>query len=536
MSPLKPGPEQSRGRTDSQNSDGTASDARPEAGRLDFGRDTRRFFETSLDLLAVSTTDGEFVDVNPRFEEVLGWSHDQLTSRPFIEFVHPDDREATLACLEKHETGDGTVRGFVNRYECEDGDYVWLEWQSRIYEEDGLIYASARNITDLRRARRQKRRLQEQALRAHQLESISELAGGIAHKFNNRLTTIVGNAGLLSQKTDDDELASRLDAILNAANEANELTQQLLAYAGEEQVERQPNDLSEVVKSTDKLIHSIVAEDVSVAFDLKPSLPTVSLDPARIRQVLMNLVTNANDAMPDGGKISVRTTTRAYDPADLQADPHQSELGAGEFVVLEISDTGEGMEPDIQDRMFEPFFTTKFVGRGVGLAATLGIVRAHDGSILVDSETGSGSGSTVSVLLPAADASSPFDVNPGLDRVPDGTVLVADDYSAVSLIRRTLSRPGIEVRGAKSDTALFSEVERDEEWLAVVIDPMHPRFREMRVVERLTEFFGSDVPIIASTVRQSSEGPSHADIQVADAVLEKPYTAKQLVSVLSRVT
>lgn len=498
---------------------------------VDFSPETERFFETSLDLLAISTTDGHFIDVNPRFEEVLGWSRKELTSRPFLEFVHPEDRDATRACLENNQTGDRTIRGFVNRYQCADGSYVWLKWQSRMFEDDDYIYASARDVTDLRRARIEKQRLQEQTLRAHQLESVSELAGGIAHEFNNRLTTIIGHAGLLADEVDAPDLEQRISAIEHAAGEAEELCRQLLTYAGEDELERQPENLSAIVRSSNRLLESIASDDTSIRYDLDESLTPASVDPAQMRRVAMNLVANADDAIIGSGGITISTYEKTFDRNSLDDNVYGSELEAGQYTVLEVSDTGSGMETEVQERMFEPFFTTKFLGRGVGLAATLGIVRAHNGTIVVDSEPGDGS--RMSVLLPIHTGKTPDTEHHRTDQLPTGSILVADDFSAVSLVRRALSDTEIDVKTASTDTGLFNFIDKHDDWLAVLIDPLHPQFREIRVVKRLIERLRHQTPVIASTIRPSSTGPTRGDVELADHVLEKPYTVGQLTEALT---
>ncbi|MFB6372869.1 MAG: FAD-dependent oxidoreductase, partial [Bradymonadaceae bacterium] len=214
-------------------------------------QEAKRLFEVALDLLCVADPDGYFLQVNPAFEDVLGYTEDELLSRPIINFVHPDDRERTVAALEQLGRQED-VTGFSNRYICKDGSIVWLEWQARAYSDGERIYASARNITDLKRARRERDRLEVKFQEAQKLESVALLAGGIAHDFNNLLTTILGNTGLILMDLDDDNpLHDRAESIQRSASTAADLCEQLLAYAGKGQFDVQPADLSAIVRETD---------------------------------------------------------------------------------------------------------------------------------------------------------------------------------------------------------------------------------------------------------------------------------------------
>ena len=247
---------------------------------------------------------------------------------------------------------------------------------------------------------------------AQKLESLGVLAGGIAHDFNNLLMAILGNADLaLLWLPPDSPAESKLREIEAAARRAADLCRQMLAYSGKAQFATQPVNLSTVADEMAGLFKVSISENAALRCDLPAHLPSIEADAAQLRQVIMNLITNASEALNEGsGTISISTGQitchRAY-LADLDAGAN---LAEGDYVFLEVSDTGCGMDADTRARMFEPFFTTKFPGRGLGLAAVLGIVRAHHGAVKVRSEPERGA--SVTILFPVRKPTSP-------NRVPD---------------------------------------------------------------------------------------------------------------------
>jgi PAS domain S-box-containing protein len=344
-------------------------------------RELERVFALSLDLLCIAGTDGYFRQVNPAFRRTLGYSEEELLASPFVDFVHPDDRDGTLAVLEELARG-ADVLEFENRYLCKDGSERWLEWTATPVPREGLIYAAARDVTDRRRA-------EEQLRQAQKMEAVGRLAGGIAHDFNNVLTAIDGYSGFLVEALEDDEQL-RADAleIRQAVARASALTRQLLTFSRRQVLQPRVVELNEIVRGAEPLLRRLIGEDVEIRTHLAAGPTAVHADPGQLEQVVINLAVNARDAMPGGGRLTIAT-----------------ESNGTENVALTVSDTGEGMDSTTRRHIFEPFFTTKEHGKGtgLGLATVYGIVEQSGGTIDVTSDPGEGS--TFRVVLPAAAAS-----------------------------------------------------------------------------------------------------------------------------------
>jgi signal transduction histidine kinase/CHASE1-domain containing sensor protein/CheY-like chemotaxis protein len=328
----------------------------------------------------------------------------------------------------------------------------------------------------------ERRRLEEQVQNAQRVESLGMLAGGVAHDFNNLLMGITGGVAMLEGLVAHDEgAASALALIDRGATRAAELTRQLLAYAGRGRVEVGAVVLGVLVTDLVPLLEAAVGRRVSLAVTIDPDTPAVEADPTQLRQVVFNLVLNAADAMVEGGAIRLDVGRRRYDRGQLASAPQAHELPAGDYVVLAVADTGTGMSPETRQRIFDPFFTTKLTGRGLGLAAVLGIVRAHRGGILVDSAVGRGT--TVTVLLspsaaPAAqavarDAAAPAVAVAGGLR---GRVLVVDDEpmardAAGEMLRRVGFEP---IPAADGRAALAVLAEETASFVAALVDLTMP--------------------------------------------------------------
>ena len=338
------------------------------------------------------------------------------------------------------------------------------------YIETGLVYAAElilvagfcrvmfalrMNVIDLKaeqkrlqeeqvahqRAQEQSRRLEQQLLEAQKMESIGRLAGGVAHDFNNMLTPILAYAEMLEYDLEPGNPGRlRLDEISAAAKRARDLTRQLLAFARKQTLEMKPLNLNEIIIGFEKMLRSSLREDIGVHVHLSPSLGNLAGDAGQIEQVIMNLVLNAQDAMPHGGTLVIETAEVLLD--ETYAREHEG-VTPGPHVLLLVSDTGEGMDKETCDRIFEPFFTTKTLGRGVGLglSTTHGIVKQHQGSIWVYSEPGKGT--TFKVYFPRTETPSVPVESAKASNKPlhgSGTVLVAEDNEQVRTLAGTMLR------------------------------------------------------------------------------------------------
>ncbi|HEY4299796.1 MAG TPA: PAS domain S-box protein [Candidatus Didemnitutus sp.] len=349
------------------------------------------------------------------------------------------------------------------------------------------------DITELKNVEQARQQIEKKLLETQKLESLGVLAGGIAHDFNNLLTGILGNAGLARmERPSGPEGHDYLEQIERAAMRAAELCKQMLAYSGKGTFVIQKVDLNALLEETTQLLQISVSKRATLRFNLARPLPSVQADPTQIRQVVMNLVINASEALDERpGAISLATGVIQADEAYLAGTDFSGTLTPGTYAYMEVSDNGVGMEPTVLQRIFEPFFTTKFTGRGLGLAAVLGIVRGHKGAIRVFSERGQGT--TFRVLLPAvAGAADPLAVRAAPAGIwhGSGRVLVVDDEEAVRKVAaRLLEKLGFAVDiAADGQEALVLFESAAEDYAVVLLDQTMPRmdgeetFRRMRLL------------------------------------------------------
>jgi PAS domain S-box-containing protein len=400
-----------------------------------------------------------FIFVSDHCEKITGYRRDELEGSRVISFehlVHPEDRAAlranTDAAVAGHRAADHEYR-IIDRAGVEH----WVSERSTgVYDEAGaLLYLDGfiQDITAAREAAREREEFARKVQETQKLESLGVLAGGIAHDFNNILTAILGNASLaLNDAPPESLLRACLDDISHASLRAAELCNQMLAYSGRGRFVVQKLDLDRLIQETTQMLQISISKKAALHFELAKCLPPFEADATQIRQVIMNLVINASEAIgEDGGTITLRTGLAHLDRAAFAATVAAPDAAEGEYIFLEVSDTGAGMSAETQAKMFEPFFTTKFTGRGLGLAAVLGIVRGHRGALRVRSEPGRGT--SFRVHFPAASGVAETDA--AREAAPavwrgQGTVLVVDDEAPVrATTARMLEALGFEIAAVK---------------------------------------------------------------------------------------
>lgn len=368
----------------------------------------------------------------------------------------------------------------------------------------------------------EKKQIEKRLQQAQRLESIGGLAAGIAHDFNNLLTGILGSASLLSEELEN--ASDNVKRIVSSGERAATLTRQLLAYSGKGRFVLAKVDISETVRGMMDLLRLTVPDNVRIDYCLDGNLPAVSADPSQMQQIVMNLITNAAEAIPEGQSGCVRVETGVQTLSGPVTDAAGAEVRPGTYVRLSVTDTGVGIQPAVAARMFEPFFSTKFTGRGLGLAAVSGIVRAHKGGIMVHSEPGSGT--EVRVLLPCG--------QDGGAQKP--VVLVVDDEDYVrNFIVAALERNGYEVLSAAcAGEALAAWAKAKDRIDVAIVDVLMPERGGGEVLAEIRRQQGR-ARVLLTSGYERRDATDLCGGWPADGYLQKPYTAETLLRAVAAV-
>lgn len=411
--------------------------------------------------------------VNPAYERVWGRPVESIYDAPlsFLDAVHPDDRARVESLLPRQAEGDYDTEYRIVR---PDGEVAWI-WDRAVpvKDEEGHVYrviGVAEDITALKGA-------EAQLHQAQKIDAIGNLAGGIAHDFNNLLTVVLGNLDVLGSEKDLPEAARKryLDMTLQAAEKAAGLTRQLLAFSRTQVLMPRPTEVNQLVRDLVQLISRSLGEDVELKLFLEPGLPQVQVDSAQLETAILNVVLNARDAMPAGGKLEISTRTRDVHRRD---ETTVLPCAVGRYVVVEVTDSGSGMSAAVRERVFEPFYTTKEVGKGTGLGLSTahGFVKQSKGGIEIDSEPGCGT--RFRILLPingAAedDSGTGGEVSSSLDTVmaapPRCVLLVEDDVAVRATIAAHLVALDCEVSEAANVREALAILEREAPAIEMII-------------------------------------------------------------------
>jgi two-component system cell cycle sensor histidine kinase/response regulator CckA len=411
--------------------------------------------------------------------------------------------------------------------------FLQVRVEARPHPEKGFtrLVGAACDVTERVRTEQERQRLDQRLRETQHLESLGRLAGGIAHDFNNALMVILGNVKLaLGEVEPDGRAEQHLRRIGSAADFASELTEQILAYSGRAAVALEALDLSALVQGTLELLHASLRGKASLETHLPPGLPGVEGDATQIRQVLVNLVTNASQALgEEGGVIRVRTGTRGLAEHEIAEAWGSSDAQPDHYVLLEVSDTGPGLDASMQAFIFEPFFTTRASGRGLGLSAVLGIVRAHGGLIRVHSQDGNGT--SFQVLLPRSSrAARPAPRGAASPAMGQGRILVIDDDDAVLEVAASfLDRAGFAVLSASGGRAALdlladAEIRVD----AALLDLVMPDLPTEEALAALREL-RPGLPVVLTSGFDREQVARRFALDGHD-FLRKPYSPEELVA------
>jgi two-component system, cell cycle sensor histidine kinase and response regulator CckA len=491
----------------------------------------------------MKNTRGVFLAVNEAFARACGHSKEHVlgkTDRDIWPLEHAD--KYAQDDLRVIATGQ---QFFVEERIAEGGDFKWFEtFKTPIRDRKQMVVGTvglARDITDRKRAEAEHQLLERHLQETQKLESLGVLAGGIAHDFNNLLVAVLANADLalhmLARAEPISAIVERITDVRNAALHAAELTNQMLAYSGRGHFEVRPISLTDLVLDMGHLLAASLSKKATVNYDLR-DLPAVQADVAQMRQVIMNLITNASDALGDGaGTIHVRTGIERVGASLADLYGHVP-LVSGSYAFLEVQDDGCGMDAEVRARLFEPFFTTKFTGRGLGLSAVQGIVRGHGGGIVLRSAPGAGT--TIKVLLRCDDqiavsARSAPVAEPSV-WAGHGIALLVDDDARVRIVTTLLLRDlGFEViEVASGRDAIVEFARRAAEVRFVMLDVTMPDLSGDRVLGELRKL-RPNIPVLLCSGYSEEEMRSRFDRKDMENFLQKPYLLSALKTHLRRL-
>lgn len=488
----------------------------------------RSLFENAVGGIFQSTPEGKFISANPAMARILGFeSPEQLIGiRMDIGSQHYVEKNCRKE-LEELLEEQGVVIGFECEVYRRDQSKIWTQENIRVVRDvGGKVIRYEGSIEDIT----ERKHLEDKFRQSQKMEAIGLLAGGIAHDFNNLLTAIMGYSDLTLRKlATDDPLRANVKEIRDAGDRAAALTSQLLAFSRKQILKPRVHNLNAVIGELEKMLRRIIRESIDFHTVLDPQLGNIKADPGQIEQVIMNLVVNARDAMPGGGRLTIGTQNVSLDKK--QAREHIA-AKPGNYIKMTVTDTGEGMAPDIQTRIFEPFFTTKDLGKGTGLGLSTvhGIVRQSGGDIVVNSEIGKGT--TFVIYLPRVDepAKAAKWVDETLeDHAGTGTILLVEDEELVrSLVRMILTGLGYKVLEAESGKAGLAICKSYEYPIDLLLtDMVMPGMSGRELKDCVTESRPEIKTLLMSGYTEESIIQS-GQVNTEIAFIEKPFTPDSL--------
>jgi hypothetical protein len=473
--------------------------------------------------------DNRLLMVNPAFRNMLGYTEAELLGKSCEEFTHPDDCGRESPLIASLLNGEREAYAIEKRYLHKNGSPLWASVTSALVRDAAGQPLSRVTVVQDISERKRAELLEEQLQQAQKLESLGQLAGAVAHDFNTLLSVMLGYAELLlGELPKDDPRRSRAEQIEAAAQSGAQLTRQLLTFSRRQAFVPQVIDLRQIVEDLQPMLRRLLSQDVDVKVQSSAEPCAIKVDPGRMQQVLLNLATNARDAMPDGGELTIEVRTVELDESYVQ---HHATIAPGRYVMLAVSDTGSGMDSETVSRIFEPFFTTKPPGKGtgLGLATIYGIVKQSGGDIWVYSEPGVGS--IFKVYLPlssdAVEAAGPARSLPQ-QLGGDETILLVEDSKPLRILtRELLARAGYEVLEANDGVeAVRVSKDFEGEIHLLMTDIIMPRMRGPEVAKRIMEQRpGIAVVFLSGYTEDALLQMEHIG---PIALIEKPYTADVL--------
>jgi two-component system cell cycle sensor histidine kinase/response regulator CckA len=489
--------------------------------------------ENAADMIAVVTVDGQRLYNSPSYEKVLGYSPEELGRTSAYDQIHPDDREAVLAAA-REARSNAVGRRVEYRIRHKNGDWHVLEsTASAVRNAEGKV----EKLVIVNRDITERKQLEQQLVLSQKLDAIGRLSGGVAHDFNNILGVIIGYSEALQEKfAPEDPYREAVDEIQKAGKRAASLTQQLLAFSRKQVLEPKVLDLNAVVTDVEKMLRRLIGEDIELKITACPKLGMVKTDRGQIEQVILNLAVNARDAMPRGGELKIETANAELTEIDAKRYRY---VVPGQYVMLQVSDTGRGMDEELQSHIFEPFFTTKETGKGtgLGLATVYGVIKQSGGYIWVESQPGKGARFNIYLRRVEGTTEEVRETKELGKRVggPRTILLVEDEASLRKLTRNTLKEIG------------FTVLEAQDAFEAVKIATETKSVIDLLLTDVVMP--GRSGPELAGDLARARPGmkvlfmsgytdgaiAAHGVLESGILILRKPFTRQQLTQSIDEV-
>ncbi len=499
----------------------------------------RQLAENSPTVTWLTDKSGETSFISPNVQQVYGYRPSEILEQGaalWLDRIHREDRAAVQSAFESIFGEEGRF-DIEYRIQHKDGRWIWLHDRANAIVQEGvhrLACGAFTDITERKRAEHDRLALESRLHQAQRLESLGVLASGLAHDFNNLLVAIYANIDLTLRELEPSSAAhARIADARKAADRAGDLVNQMLAYAGNRSSRVEEVDLKELVREMTCLLKPTIAEKTMLVVELEGDALTMCGDPTQLRQILMNLIANAAQAIGDEeGQITVKVAAVDCDSALLRAIQPSEELPEGRYLCLQVADTGHGMSRTTKERIFDPFFTTKPSGSGLGLSAVHGIVCSHGGAIQVDSEPGAGS--TFTAWFPAANrAGTALEPDNRSSPCRRGTILVADDdemvrASAVASVKE-LGFASLTAANGCEAVDLFRKHRDSID--CVLLDLRMPVMGGEEAFTKLGEL-ADDVRVVLCSGFADDAAARRLTEKGISAILKKPYTIDQLEAVL----
>jgi len=498
-----------------------------------------KIFKASPEVVVITDIEnGKYIEVNDTFLEITGLQLEEVIGHTSVElnfWIDVNERRRFMELLLEN----GAIKNHEVQYRIKNNQIRNFLVSSEIIEIEGKQCSLniLNDITGLKKAEEEKLELERQLQEAHKLESLGVLAGGIAHDFNNLLAVIIGRCSLAMMKPKFAE--DHIPPIEKAANRAAELCRQMLAYAGKSEYVQNEVNIEELVDEMVNMLRATIAQNVVIKLGLSSNIPSIKADPSQIRQVVMNLIINASEAIGEAqGEILISLTKSSLKAEKADKDHLGKIIPSGNYVCLEVIDSGCGMDEDTKRRIFEPFYTTKFTGRGLGMSAVLGIITAHKGALQIFSKTGLGT--TFKVYLPVLTIKSgdnlPQQQNSSESWRGSGTILLAEDEEQVILIAKTmLEELGFTVIEAYNGKEALELYEKKAAEITLVMTDIGMPVMDGYALFSELKTLNPKLPIIISSGYGDEVVTSRINIDGVAGLVSKPYRFDQLRDVMKRV-